>query len=143
MSEVDINFFHEQHMLPNEHIIVTAECKISGNPFQGSLILTNKRLVFVRKEQPGAAFQSLRLKTVAAVEYRIENSIDFVMTIIKPKFEEEFQILAMDNARQTEFLKLVQLQVERRKLLDQDMENESGAATIQGHQKVNNASQSV
>ena len=125
MSVIDVNFFLDQHILPKERIISNVDCRVPGNPFDGSLILTNNRLIFIRKEQPGASFRSLRLSTVDLVDYRIESSVEFVLFIRKNDFEEEFQLMAMDNAKQTEFFKLVQLQVERRKLLDDDMQEGS------------------
>ena len=121
MPEIDLNFFHERHRTRNEEIITSESCQMSGNPFTGSLILTNKRLVFVRKEQPGATIHHIRLSNIRSVDYRIENSVNFIMTVFLADYEEQFQILAMDNARQIEFLKLTELQVERRKLLDDDV----------------------
>lgn len=125
MPEIDINFFYERHRLRNEDIIAAEDCRISGNPFNGSLILTGKRLIFIRKEQPGATIHHIRLSNVQSIDYRIENSVNFIMLVLLPEYEEQFQILAMDNARQIEFLKLAQLQVERRKLLDEDIGKDS------------------
>lgn len=122
MTEIHILFFCENHCLPNEDIVASIDCLSQISHLSGSLILTNQRLIFIRNESPESEFVPLRLSTIDSVDYEFRNKFDFFVTIRRTESDHDFLIKAMDNAKKTEFLKLIQLQVARRKLCDADYE---------------------
>ena len=122
MTDDNILFFCKNHRLSNEEIVASIDCFNQANPFSGSLILTNQRLVFIREVSPASEFVALRLSSIDTVDYEFRSGIDFFVIIKRAESDHDFLVKAMDNAKKTEFLELVQLQVARRKLCDADYE---------------------
>lgn len=110
MKDVDLDYFCEKEIRPNEEITMSVECLHEGNPFVGSLILTNQRLVFVRKGNPGFEVLSIKSSLIANIEQRIDRGLDFILVVVLDNFTQEFEIRRMDMAGKQAFFDKIKIQ---------------------------------
>lgn len=110
MKDVDLDYFCEKEIHRNEIIAMSIECLHEGNPFVGSLILTNQRLVFVRKGNPGFEVLSIKSSLIANIEQRIDRGLDFILVVVLGHFTQEFELRGMDMAGKQAFFDKIRIQ---------------------------------
>jgi len=99
MKDADLNYFCDKEIRQDEEITMSIECLHEGNPFVGSLILTNQRLVFVRKGDPGFEVLSIRSSIITNIEQRIDRGLDFILVVALDNFTQEFELRGMAGKR--------------------------------------------
>ena len=110
MKEVDLDYFCEKEIHRDEEIVMSIECLHEGNPFVGSLILTNQRLVFVRKGHPGFEVLSIKSSLIVNIEQRIDRGLDFILVVALEHFSQEFELRGIDMAGKRDFFDNVMTQ---------------------------------
>jgi hypothetical protein len=110
MKDADLNYFCDKEIRQDEEITMSIECLHEGNPFVGSLILTNQRLVFVRKGDPGFEVLSIRSSIITNIEQRIDRGLDFILVVALDNFTQEFELRGMDMAGKRAFVDKAQIQ---------------------------------
>jgi len=104
MKDSDLDYFSQKEIHRNEEFITAIECLHEGNPFVGTLILTNYRLAFVRKATPGFEIFSIKSGLIVKVEQRIDRGLDFILVVSLDKFSQEFELRGMDMAGKQAFV---------------------------------------
>lgn len=104
MQDVNLDYFHQKEVNPNEEVIATIECLHEGNPFVGTLILTDQRLAFIRKGTPGFELLSIKCSLIKNAAQRIDRGLDFILIIALEKFSQEFELRGIDMASKQAFV---------------------------------------
>ncbi len=110
MKNADLEYFYRKEINRNEQIVTSIECLHEGNPFVGTLILTNHRLAFVRKATPGFEVLSIKSSLIVSVDQRIDRGLDFILAIAMEKFAHAFELRGIDMARKQAFVDLTREQ---------------------------------
>ncbi len=112
MQEANLDYFYQKEVNPDEEVVGTIECLHEGNPFVGTLILTDQRLAFVRKGTPGFEVLVIRSSLIANVEQRIDRGLDFILIVTLKNFSQEFELRGIDMASKQAFVDQIKDQFE-------------------------------
>ena len=104
MNDINLEYFCQKHIDSDEEVVSSIECRHEGNPFIGTLILTDNRLAFVRKGEPGFENLSIKSSLITGLDQRIEQGIDFMLIVRLEKFSQEFELRGLDMARKQVFV---------------------------------------
>lgn len=106
--QTDRGYFETNCRLKGEKVVGTIGCLNEGNPFPGSLILTNMRLLFLRSSRIGQQSRSIRLKSIRAVSSHVENSCHYILVVGLPAVQHRFELHGLDFAVKRAFVELLQ-----------------------------------
>ncbi|SIN60851.1 hypothetical protein SAMN02745824_0756 [Parasphingorhabdus marina DSM 22363] len=104
----DLGYFDTNCRLSGEKVFGSIGCLNEGNPFPGSLILTNMRLLFLRSSRIGQQSRSIRLKSIRSVSSHLENSYHYILVVRLPAVEHRFELHGQDFATKNAFAQLLQ-----------------------------------
>lgn len=104
MQEANINYFYDKERYSEEEIVTSIECLHEGNPFVGTLVLTDKRLVFIRKGVPDFDVLVIKRNLIVNIDHRFDRGLDFILIVKLEKFSQEFELRAIDMASKQSFL---------------------------------------
>lgn len=110
MQDANLDYFHQKEIKRSEDVIATIECLHEGNPFVGTLILTDQRLTFVRRTTPGFEVLSIKSGLIVTVEQRIDHGLDFVLIVKLERLAQEFELRGIDMASKQAFVEQIQYQ---------------------------------
>lgn len=104
MQEANISYFYEKERYREEEILASIECLHEGNPFVGTLILTNKRLAFVRKGAPGFEVLVIKQSLITNISHHFDRGLDFILVVKLENFTQEFELRAIDITSKQAFV---------------------------------------
>lgn len=110
MQDPNLDYFYEKEVNRSEAVIASIECLHEGNPFIGTLILTDHRLVFVRKMTPGFEILSIKSCLIRDIQQRIDAGIDLILIVKLDKFSQEFELRGIDMASKRVFIEKIEHQ---------------------------------
>lgn len=112
MQNANLDYFYLKEIHRNEEVLSSIECLHEGNPFVGTLILTDRRLAFVRKAKPGFEVLSIKRGLIIDIDQRIDRGIDFMLIVKLERFAQEFELRGIDMASKQTFVDQIQSQFE-------------------------------
>ncbi|MEP2988461.1 MAG: hypothetical protein ABJN65_15730 [Parasphingorhabdus sp.] len=112
MQDANLDYFYQKEINNNEEISGTIECLHEGNPFVGTLILTDQRLAFIRKGTPGFEVLVIRSRLIANIDQRIDRGLDFILIVTLKNFSQEFELRGIDMAGKQAFVDQIKDQFE-------------------------------
>ena len=104
MEDANLEYFYEKEINRGEEVVASIECLHEGNPFVGTLILSDRRLAFVRGGTPGFEVLSIKACLIKNVHQRIDRGIDFILIVKLDKFSQEFELRGIDMASKQVFI---------------------------------------
>lgn len=110
MQDPNLDYFFEKEVNRSEEVITSIECLHEGNPFVGTLILTDNRLVFVRRSTPGFEILSIKSCLIKDIQQRIDCGIDLILIVKLDKFSQEFELRGIDMASKRAFIEQIEHQ---------------------------------
>lgn len=109
--EADIRYFEANNQLGNERIHAGIECLNEDNPFPGTLILTNLRLVFLRSQHVGKQSRFIRFRSIRNISTYVEDSFKLMFVVELPSTQQRFELKGPSFAMKQDFVERVQCQL--------------------------------
>lgn len=106
--QADIRHFEVNCQLRNERILASIECINEGNPFSGTLILTNFRLGFIRSRRVGKQSHFIRFRSIQRISTHVEDSFRSIFVVELPSTQQRFELKGPSFAMKRDFVELVQ-----------------------------------
>ena len=108
----DLGYFDTNFRLSGEKVVGSIGCLNEGNPFPGTLILTNLRLLFLRSGRIGQQCRAIRLKSIRDASSHVEKSYHCILEVTLPAIQHRFELHGPDFSVKTAFVELLRARLQ-------------------------------